>query len=361
MTDSIRSAASSYELDIELWSSFYSKRVERNKQLVAGYLKFIAEMADRGIPPIFEGHHLAKLLGLSLAELSRFTANPEKQYRTFEIPKRSGGAREISTPSPELLECQRWIDWYILRRLPVHDCAHGYVTGRSNRSNAVTHIGSRQVLHLDIRDFFGSIKFRRVISIFLKSGYPRNVAFLLARLCTQGGCVPQGGASSPQLSNVVMYDLDLEIAEFCKSNGLIYSRYVDDIAISGDLIRTTHIAEISRILLESGFLLNEKKTSLQRGRKKIVTGVSIGSGNPKVPRQMRRHFKNQAFIALKNLEHGEQIDEMSDPIHFERCLGQLSYWSMIEPENEKVAKLIDEIKNRLSDLEARLRPSRATR
>lgn len=361
MTESIRSAASSYKLDTESWSSFFSERVKRNKQLVAGYLKFISEMTERGLPPIFEGRHLSKLLGLTLAELSWLTERPEIQYRTFEIPKRSGGTREIATPSPELLECQRWIDWYILRGLPVHDCAHGYVAGRSNRTNALTHLGNRQLLHLDIRDFFGSIKFGRVLSVFLKCGYPRNVAFLLARLCTKDSCVPQGGASSPQLSNVVFYELDFEISQYCQENGMKYSRYVDDMTISGDRIGNKQIKRISDILLKYGYLLNQKKTSIQRGRKKIITGVSIGSGAPKLPREMRRRFRNQAFIALKRLEHGEQIDKLADPIRFERILGQLNYWNMIEPGNNKVVEQIKDIKAGLGELEARLRPSKATR
>lgn len=336
MTDSIRSAASEFSLDPEAWQKFYDVHVKAHRDLIRGYMIYICDMASRNLPPIFEGRHLSQLLGITPSELARYSTDPDTCYRSFQIPKRSGGTREISTPWTRLLESQKWIDWNILRKMPVHEAAHGYVQGRSNISNAKYHLGSRCVLCLDIENFFGSIGDHKVLEIFLEAGYPRNVAFLLSRLCTRQGSLPQGGATSPQISNVVMIDFDRKLTQICNARGYKYSRYVDDITISGRDVTRSFSDEVAKVLLSLKLDLRESKTRLQM-KKQIVTGISIGSGKLRLPRSMRRTFKNEAFLTLKRLEAFGQEESSYDPVFFDRVLGQLSYWASVEPENSSVS------------------------
>lgn len=336
MVDSIRPSASSFQLDVDEWRAFFETRTSRHRRLVAGYLLYVAEMAEKGLPPIFEGRHLAQLLGLTGAQLFAFSSSPEDYYRSFSIPKRSGGERLVAAPQPLLLHCQRWIDAFVLRKLPVHGAAHGYVAGRSNISNARAHLGQREVLCIDIKDFFPSLHVGAVIQVFLSAGYPHNVAYLMAKLCSYSGALPQGGASSPCLSNVLMLGVDRQIEALAASRGLRYTRYVDDITLSGSKVGAV-VDDISAILGTMSLQLNSKKMRLQRGQKKLVTGISIGSGTMKVPRAMRRRFKDQAFRAIKQLSDSA-LSPPDDPLLYDRQLGQLSYWASVEPENVSVAQ-----------------------
>lgn len=341
MNDSIRSAAVDFKITHQEWREFFSSRVSARKSLVSGYLLYVEEMGSQNLPPIFEGRHLTELLGLSSVEFARLTRSPESNYREFEIPKRRGGMRTISVPSATMLECQQWVDWFILRKSDIHPSAHGYVTGKSNITNALVHLGKKEVLKLDIKDFFGSLGIGLVVRYFAGLGYPRKVAFLLSRLCTAYEQLPQGAASSPQLSNVLMFGIDKSLEAFASSNGLTYTRYVDDITLSGDKVSDKHIRQVASILSILDLELNEDKTIFQRGRKKIITGVSIGSGKPKLPRTMRRSYKNMAFHFLKNSENSNFSSR--DPVYCERVLGRLTYWSAVEPENFQVRELIKRV------------------
>jgi len=340
MADSIHTIASKFQIDVNEWKSFFDASGGRQKRLLAGYLAFVEGLAAKGLPPIFEGPHLGKLLGTTSKEFAWLTNSPETHYRSFTIPKRNGGERTILAPNPLLLHCQRWIDAFILRNLTVHDAAHGYVVGRSNITNARVHLGSVQLLSLDISGFFENIGEEKIAEIFYAAGYPPAVAFLLASLCSYKGHLPQGAASSPQLSNIIMREFDETLHAYAEARKLRYSRYVDDIVLSGEYVSREDVEVVEAALEQIGLALNPDKIRYQRGRKKIVTGVSIGSGRLLIPRALRRRFRNQAFIAIKNLTNA--ID--ADPIALERNLGQLGYWLNVEPRNERARLLFMQLK-----------------
>src|SRR5690349_20267980 len=77
-------------------------------------------------------------------------------YRSFEIPKRTGGTRMISAPADELKEMQRLILHRLMRRLSAHPAATGFERGYSIVSNALPHVGQEMVIKLDVENFFGS-------------------------------------------------------------------------------------------------------------------------------------------------------------------------------------------------------------
>lgn len=343
MTDSDL-ATTSKLADPREWEAFFEQRVKRNRRLTDGYVKFVADMAGKGLPPIFEGRHLATLLGVTPSELSKLTSSQKYFYRQFSIPKRSGGERTISAPMPLMAHCQRWIDQHILRSVNIHDAAHGYVDQRSNVSNALMHLQNRALLKADIVDFFASISEARIVDMFYKLGYPPNVAYLLARLCTLEGSAPQGSAASPRISNIILKDFDDKVSEYAQLRGLKYTRYADDIALSGDETRRDDMTFIDIALRQSGFLINSTKSRFQLLGKKIVTGISIGSGRPKLPRELRRRFKNEAFLALKAAKSpSDDAEALRDPISIDRHLGRIAYWRNIEPDNDAVEELFQSL------------------
>src|SRR4029434_6840124 len=102
-------------------------------------------------------------------------ASAVTHYVRFQVPKKSGGLRELAAPHHDLAACQQWILVHILEKIPVAEAAHGSVPGRSTMSNAVPHVGRAAVVNLDLKDFFPSITFPRVKGMFQGLGYSAAV------------------------------------------------------------------------------------------------------------------------------------------------------------------------------------------
>lgn len=255
-------------------------------------------------------------------------------YRTFTIDKRSGGQRKITTPYPLLRSVQRIICSHILIRAPVHPSAHGYVKGRSCRTNAAVHLGQSVILKLDVADFFGSIKQERVQDVFRHLGYNERVSYFLSSLCCLNQCLPQGASSSPLLSNIIMYGLDKALHGLAAMVGLQYSRYADDITLSGDDINQSDADTVIQIVEAFGFPINRAKTRIcGEDRRRVVTGISVGMRRLGIPRDRRRALRHEVHIVqrygLSGLEwHRDSLRETQ-----QRLIGRLSYWAFVEPDN----------------------------
>lgn len=337
------------QLSVDQWTDFFDVKVRRNRKLIEAYKRYLNRMSNIGIVPIFESSHLRQMLGISPFEFYLFTAKTDQCYRTFTIPKKSGGVRQIHVPWSGLLHSQRWIGQYILRPLPVSDYCHGFRPERSIITNAEIHIGNQFVLSLDIKDFFDSIALDDVRFLFERLGYPPGVCFSLSRMCTRDGCLPQGAASSPFLSNQIFQRLDIAIGKICEKSNARYSRYADDITISSDVDPTSLVPEIEETLLNHGYVLNHSKTRLMTGDTRKVTGISINTGRPRVPKSKRRQIRLEAFNLQKDLVQGDMHWIEAEPLRIERVVGRLAFWMHVEPENDTAKGFFEAIRTLTSD------------
>jgi RNA-directed DNA polymerase len=96
-------------------------------------------------------------LAMLPSHLARIIQTAPLRYKLFEIPKKSGGMREVAQPAREVKAIQRWIIREIGPSLPVHTCAMAYRDGLSILQNAEAHAASRFMLKLDFTSFFPSI------------------------------------------------------------------------------------------------------------------------------------------------------------------------------------------------------------
>lgn len=321
-----------------------------NSKLQRTYERYVARMLESRLPVIFEFDHLAALLGRTTSYLASVVNCPEAHYRHFSIPKRRGGTRTISAPYPALLECQQWINQHILSRVELHEPCHGFVPGRGIITNATPHLAKQTVLKIDIKDFFHSIPLRRVVASFLELGYPPNVSVYLARLCCQHACLPQGGATSPTLSNIISRRLDRRLLGLAKTRNLTYTRYADDITFSGTQISGHFLMIAERVLNEEGFCVNREKTRFCRSSgKRIVTGLSVASDKLRVPRQYKREVRKKVFYILKYgyFSHVGKL-KIRDPFYLDSLLGQLNFILTIEPNNEYCQMAISQLSDMLS-------------
>lgn len=237
----------------------------------------------------------------------------DQHYACRLLAKRSGGWRLLEVPHPYLKALQRRLLDDLLDRIPPHEAACGYRHERSVVDHARVHSGQAVVLHFDLQDFFSSVRGSRVHALFRTLGYPDEVARELTALCTtatpepvlqrlhdegglswpqrqrlRGAHLPQGAPTSPALANLCAFRLDLRLDGLAWTLGARYTRYADDLVLSGgpalhDALPRLE-AWVGRIAREEGFRLNHRKTRCQRaGGRQTVCGVVVNR-RPNLPR-----------------------------------------------------------------------------
>jgi RNA-directed DNA polymerase len=238
----------------------------------------------------------------------------DQHYRNALLAKRNGGWRLLEVPHPYLKSLQRRLLESLIGHVPTHEAACAYVRGRRLLDHVREHSGQAVVMRFDLQDFFSSVRAARVQALFATLGYPEPVARALTALVTvstpepvlqrlreQGGFtwrqaqrlrdahLPQGAPTSPALANLCAFRLDLRLAGLAQCFGARYTRYADDIVLSGEaalkLRRDRLETWVGRIAHEEGFALNHRKTRcLPAARRQTVCGVVVNRGT-RLPRE----------------------------------------------------------------------------
>lgn len=229
---------------------------------------------------------LCRFLKTSFFELEEIINNPV--YKHYAIRKKKGGERQIYAPEKKLKSVQKRLNYflqaYYLWMKPNE--VHGFIvnphylgTHCNIVENAKVHIGKKHVLNIDLKDFFPSISARQVKNIFYSSYFNFNeqVSTALTLLTTYEGKLPIGAPTSPVISNFICLKLDNDLKEFCNANGLLFSRYADDLTFSSDtLISNDTVLDIINLIKRNNFHINEKKLRLKSSnRKQTVTGLTV--------------------------------------------------------------------------------------
>jgi RNA-directed DNA polymerase len=288
---------------------------------------------------------LAEELALDASYVHILARTASHRYKTYSIPKRSGGFRTIYHPSRELKGIQRWLLRRVIEYLPVHDAVAAYRRGSSIAANARLHVGSRFLLRMDLQSFFESLSAEDVLS-HLQSCRPilasrspgsweNNDDTLFAELVCRRRQLVIGAVTSPALSNSLCYELDRSVHEVCDAAGVTYSRYADDMFFSVSLPNVlkdieARIPEILRSLnYPRRLAVNAKKTiHSSRATRRVVTGLRLTStGTVSLGRTLKRQIRSLVYRS-----------GALPPKDAQRLRGMLAYCRGIEP--DFVASLI---------------------
>jgi retron-type reverse transcriptase len=292
--------------------------------------KSFKRLKSKKLPYIYDVQHFCMLTDSSLKQVNLFLSNKNKAYTTFKLPKKSGNFREINAPSKKMKHLQRWILDNILYKLNSGEHAHGFIPGKSISTNANVHVNQDLVLGIDIKDFFPSINFGSVYYVFKSAGYSKKVAWAFADLCTYHWKLPQGAPTSPMLANLVTLKLDKAIYKYCKRRNFNYSRYADDITISGSYNLPMHKKIIIGLIQKNGFTVNEEKTRMfSKGSRQKVTGLVV---NDKVSIGKKRKMDLKAMVHNILINGPVAENRLNDPFFKERLFGHLGFANEIEPE-----------------------------
>lgn len=317
------------------------------------------------LPFIRDTHQLAHVLGLRHRELFVLARHVSEAYRSVTLKKKNGGVRRIHAPNALLRWTQREILHRILDKLPVSPYATAYRKGTRLTDNAAPHCGKRYLLKMDLKDFFPSIRFDQVLaSAFPRRLFPRHIGVMLATLCCREDVLPQGAPTSPALSNLVMKHFDDVMGGYCERQGLCYTRYCDDITVSGDKPLYTAYEKAYRLLDEMGFTVNDAKTRfVSRASRQTVTGLVVNE-SLHVPREYRRALRQELHYvftygvadAIKHRNDPSLFDRWGEPAelrYLDSLEGRARYILSVQPTDtyfREACEKLAELREKIDDL-----------
>lgn len=304
-----------------------------------------------------------QLLGVPEHRLNYFLYKRRLRHRytSFSIPKKNGGERQIFVPPGHLIYLQRRLSILLAQSYTPKQCAQGFLPKRSIVSNAARHTNKDFVLNFDLLDFFPSIHFGRIKGVLTRPpfSYPEHIATVFAQIATtHDGILPQGGASSPLVSNIICRQLDNLLSEYCRQRHIHYTRYADDITLSSHKPMLATAADISQrdieltheiytIVHNCGFHINPSKTRIRsRRQRQQVTGLIVNK-SPNVPRRFLKLLDYRLHLCE---EHGiinaQRISQKGQSLE-NITRGQLAYLKMVRGENDFVYRRLCRRYNRI--------------
>ncbi len=273
--------------------------------------------------------HLVDLIKLP-AKRRSYGRRFDHLYVNYELPKKSGGTRQISAPSPLLKKVQRGL-LELLYSEDISKAATGFVPGLNIADNAKLHVGKAVVVNADIKSFFPNTTYKQIFNLSFKlaEGQLTPVARrLFCEICCNEGHLATGAPTSPVVSNLILRNFDASLLKISSKVGVNYSRYADDITFSGDDAAVWMLKPLATILSQNGYELDDKKTNIfRKGRRQSVTGLVVNQ-DVNIARPLKRKLR----AAIHRWSNGEEATWNGKPISDIALKGHVAFLRMISPE-----------------------------
>jgi len=317
-----------------------------------------------------------------------YLVKPENQYNQFTIDKKSGGKRVINAPSKDLKSLQKALSNLLLdcvdeinhKKFPKSQLAapkmlsvkkkdhiaeilklkisnsktkqpslsHGFVRKRSIITNAMMHLGKKNVLNIDLENFFDSFNFGRVRGFFIKNKnfqLDPKIATVIAQIACFKDTLPQGSPCSPVITNLIAHSLDIRLASLAKKYKCTYSRYADDITFSTRKSifppEIMHHDENGYItgdkltfeIMHAGFCINEKKTRIQyKDSRQDVTGLIVNH-KPNTKKEYWRTARAKCHSIFTTGKFTSEVDGTKVYGNLNELEGQLNFIDQVDHYN----------------------------
>lgn len=229
------------------------------------------------------------------------------EYKVINTKK-----RKIYSASPKLKLIHKFVNSTVLERAQFNkDVVFSYRKGASTRDSIEQHAKSDYFFQTDISNFYGSIHLADVK--FALENRLQDIPVVdivdhidrIIELVVVDDHIPAGFSTSPLLSNICLFDFDNALKDYCNRNRLIYTRYADDLIVSGDFEDFTFdIEEIIRDLLKynvnSEIQLNPSKTKVhKKGHDFKLLGFSIlPNGIVTIPSGDKKEVETLLYLYL---------------------------------------------------------------
>ena len=291
------------------------------------------------------------IFGKTIEEVDLILSGKENHIQRFTIPKKDGSPRVVIAPDKDLKYIQKMVYFRLLKRYSYHDATHGFVPRRGIVTNAIQHVGAKSVGKIDVEKFFDSIsenhlknclfgnknvcryceKYTRMLdgkchpslyknkttnydykceeikAIFIPN-YCEQVGYesLFKRVidvCTYNGFTAQGFPTSPMLANIVMRGFDIAMHTHCSEQGIMYTRYADDLAFSSKTLSSQELMDKTKkkayaLLWAFGFAPKREKTKYRsKGTRLRICGIVVNF-KTSVQRSVVKRFRAKVHHAI---------------------------------------------------------------
>lgn len=253
--------------------------------------------------------------------------------------------RVVVRQSDKLKKYLRFVDRTILRSLAKDDeVVHSFIKEKSTFTAVQAHVESKYYFLADIKEFYQSIKRKDVVNILERNQAEIPIVDIaeyinyLSCVTTYKDTLPIGLSTSPQLSNAFLFDFDREVKAYCIENSLIYTRYADDIIISGDnmdviAILSDRIQGMLQLYGSSYFSLKESKTRITwKGNKvKILGLVILPNGRITIDKKYKKII--ESLLYFYSSDKSEYQSLLSKVMHGDEksLFGLLHYANSVDP------------------------------
>ena len=173
------------------------------------------------------------------------------------------------------------------------------------------------MLRLDISNFFPSVRASAVTEGLLRLGASEEMAKALVRLVTLPEVLPQGAPTSVAVADIVLFPLDVRLAGMAQKRGFTYSRYVDDITLSGGTRLQRFEQRTRSIVTDLGWALNEKGGFVGPGERHGLLGAVVNA-KPNVTREYFDEVRSCLRRIAKDQEppHEEELRKLESRVEW---------------------------------------------
>ncbi|ATN10781.1 hypothetical protein CRN80_14460 [Pseudomonas sp. FDAARGOS_380] len=273
------------------------------------------------------------------ADFSNLVVNEAYSKKEFD-------GRTVYSPGKALKLYLGFLSRVLFDRLPIEkDVVFSYRKGVNVVDAVEKHSGNKYFFQSDIANFFGSITNKMIARSVLAAVDQCPISDIEAwldrvlELVTVDGVLPPGYPTSPAISNACLYKFDRVFLAWCHDNSLTYTRYADDLIVSGeseDLMHQACKKVIEFLYAEFGgdLKLNPKKTRfIKPGDKVRILGVSIlPNGKVSVDGKLKKDSETAMHFLIKDKKMFTSFLKEPD---LERALkkfsGQLNYINTVDP------------------------------
>ncbi|MBD9633512.1 reverse transcriptase domain-containing protein [Pseudomonas sp. PDM19] len=254
--------------------------------------------------------------------------------------------RVVYKADKELRAYHRFLNKFLFERLPVvDDVVFSYRKGVNAVDAVEKHAESKFYFQTDLKDFFGSLNrsdVRRTLGWAVDTCVVSDLDIWIERileLVTIGDSLPMGFSTSPAISNACLYSLDLILTAHCLDNGVIYTRYADDLIFSssneqaldplfGVVCRTLESEFFGRLGINTG----KTKYTRKGGKIKLLGLNVLPNGRVTVDMRYKKDIEVRLFYYVKDRARFLKImDAADDEKAIKKFSGLINYVNTVDP------------------------------
>ena len=185
---------------------------------------------------LFNLKYLLKPLRVTETRLEKLILSKSRIIKEKKISKKNKREfRILNYPIGEYKKILKLLNKYLKSQAKFSDNICGGVIDKNLFDMVKNHCGKEAIFQIDLENFFPNISSNRIYTFFKNTGCSDKISQIITDLVTFNNMLPQGFATSPLISNLIAWKMDYDVQMICKKHNLRYSRWIDDIIVSGRL------------------------------------------------------------------------------------------------------------------------------